>query len=34
MYNLRKVIDKPFGAAYLQTLPGIGYRFCEPDAAH
>jgi len=34
MYNLRKVIDKPFDSAYLQTLPGIGYRFCEPDAAH
>ena len=34
MYNLRKVIDKPFNSAYLQTLPGIGYRFCEPDAAH
>ena len=34
MYNLRKVIDKPFDKSYLQTLPGIGYRLCDPDAAH
>ena len=34
MYNLRKVIDKPFEKTYLQTLPGIGYRLCDPDAAH
>ncbi|MGA0342773.1 MAG: response regulator transcription factor [Arenicellales bacterium] len=34
MYNLRKVIDKPFPKSYLQTLPGIGYRLCDPDGAH
>lgn len=34
MYNLRKVIDKPFSKSYLQTLPGIGYRLCDPDGAH
>lgn len=34
MYNLRKVIDKPFSETYLQTLPGIGYRLYDPNDAH
>ncbi|MCP4829465.1 MAG: response regulator transcription factor [Proteobacteria bacterium] len=34
MYNLRKVIDKPFSKSYLQTRPGIGYRLRDPDDAH
>ena len=34
MYNLRKVIDKPFEKSYLQTLPGIGYQLCDLDATN
>jgi DNA-binding response OmpR family regulator len=32
LYNLRKVIDKPFGRPLLQTAAGIGYRLVERDA--
>lgn len=31
LYNLRKVIDKPFATPLLQTIPGMGYRLAEPD---
>lgn len=29
LYNLRKVIDKPFTTSLLQTLPGKGYQLIE-----
>jgi DNA-binding response OmpR family regulator len=32
LYNLRKVIDKPFDKQLLQTVQGSGYRIVDPDA--
>jgi DNA-binding response OmpR family regulator len=32
LYNLRKVIDKPFDKQLLQTIQGSGYRIVDPDA--
>ena len=29
LYNLRKLIDKPFQQNMLHTIPGIGYKLCE-----
>jgi DNA-binding response OmpR family regulator len=29
LYNLRKLIDKPFQKNLLHTIPGIGYKLCE-----
>lgn len=29
LYNLRKLIDKPFENNLLHTIPGIGYKLCE-----
>ena len=29
LYNLRKLIDKPFQQNLLHTIPGIGYKLCE-----
>ena len=31
LYNLRKVIDKPFDRPLLQTVSGMGYRLADPD---
>ncbi|KAA9134240.1 response regulator transcription factor [Marinihelvus fidelis] len=31
LYNLRKVIDKPFDKPLLHTLQGLGYRLADPD---
>jgi len=31
LYNLRKVIDKPFDQPLLQTIQGSGYRIVAPD---
>ncbi len=31
MYNLRKVIDKPFNRSLLVTLPGKGFQLVDPD---
>ena len=33
LYNLRKAIDKPFGHALLQNVPGMGYRLTAADDA-
>ena len=33
MYNLRKIVDKPFSTSLLKTLPGAGYQIVE-DATH
>ena len=30
MYSLRMVLDKPFAAPMLKTIPGIGYRLVDP----
>lgn len=30
LYNLRKAIDKPFGQALLETLPGVGFSIHPP----
>lgn len=30
IYQLRLLIDKPFAAAYLQTVPKVGYQLLEP----
>lgn len=32
LYNLRKVIDKPFDVALLETLPGVGFSIRNPAA--
>jgi len=32
LYNLRKVIDKPFNKQLLQTIQGSGYRIVDTDA--
>lgn len=29
LYNLRKLIDKPYKQHLLHTIPGIGYKLCE-----
>jgi len=29
LYNLRKLIDKPYQRHLLHTIPGIGYKLCE-----
>lgn len=29
LYNLRKLIDKPFQQNLLHTIPGVGYKLCE-----
>ncbi|WP_438970458.1 response regulator transcription factor [Methylophaga sp.] len=29
LYNLRKLIDKPYQKHLLHTIPGIGYKLCE-----
>lgn len=29
LYNLRKIIDKPYDNQLLHTLPGLGYKLCE-----
>jgi DNA-binding response OmpR family regulator len=31
LYNLRKVIDKPFDKQLLQTIQGSGYKIVDPD---
>jgi DNA-binding winged helix-turn-helix (wHTH) protein len=31
LYNLRKVIDKPFDQPLLHTVQGLGYRLAELD---
>jgi len=31
LYNLRKVIDKPFQKQLLQTIQGSGYKIVDPD---
>lgn len=33
IHALRLVLDKPFARPMLKTLPGIGYRLVDPDAA-
>lgn len=30
LYNLRKVIDKPFDKPLMQTIPGVGFKICLP----
>jgi DNA-binding response OmpR family regulator len=32
LYNLRKVIDKPFDKQLLHTIQGSGYKIVDPDA--
>lgn len=32
IHALRQAIDKPFAAAMLHTVPGVGYRLALPDA--
>ena len=32
LYNLRKVIDKPFDVALLETIPSLGLKIIAPDA--
>jgi DNA-binding response OmpR family regulator len=32
VYNLRKLIDKPFDKQLLQTIQGSGYKIVDPDA--
>ena len=32
LYNLRKIIDKPFDRPLLHTVPGLGYRLASLDA--
>ncbi|MCU0734587.1 MAG: response regulator transcription factor [Methylotetracoccus sp.] len=32
LYNLRKVIDKPFAKSMLVTVQSLGYRLIDPDA--
>lgn len=31
LYNLRKVIDKPFDTQLLHTIQSLGYKFCLPE---
>lgn len=31
MYTLRRVVDRPFDKALIQTVHGIGYRMADPD---
>lgn len=31
LYNLRKTIDKPFQQQLLHTVPGVGYKLCQPQ---
>ena len=33
LYNLRKVIDKPFSVPLLETLPGVGFAVRQPGKA-
>lgn len=33
LYNLRKVVDKPFETELLHTIQGLGYKFCTPEEA-
>lgn len=33
LYNLRKIIDKPFDQPMLHTIPGAGYRLAADDVA-
>ena len=32
LYNLRKLVDRPFSKTLLHTIPGQGYRIYDPDA--
>jgi len=32
LYNLRRIVDKPFETQLIETLPGQGFRIAEPDA--
>ena len=31
LYNLRKVIDRPFAKSMLVTVQSLGYRLIDPD---
>lgn len=31
IFNLRRIIDKPFDSQYLRTVHGIGFRLCSDD---
>lgn len=31
LYNLRKSIDKPFQSQLMHTVPGVGYKLCQPE---
>ena len=31
LYNLRKVLDKPFDTQLIHTVSGLGYKLCKPD---
>lgn len=33
IHALRQAVDKPFGAAMVVTVPGVGYRMVAPDAS-
>jgi DNA-binding winged helix-turn-helix (wHTH) protein len=33
LYNLRRIVDKPFEHPLIETLPGQGFRIAEPDLA-
>jgi DNA-binding response OmpR family regulator len=32
LYNLRRLVDRPFDSAYIQTLAGQGYRLKDPSS--
>lgn len=31
LYNLRKVLDKPFDTQLIHTVSGLGYKLCKPE---
>ena len=31
LYNLRKVLDKPFETQLIHTVSGLGYKLCKPE---
>ena len=31
LYNLRRIVDKPFDKALIETLPGQGFRIAADD---
>ncbi len=31
LYNLRRIVDKPFDVAFIETVPGRGFRMNDPE---